>query len=94
MSCNQLSMHYTICRTKRENVSHHALELARLKGVIGDYFGDLFTGHERFLAPLFVIDEEVQRIMHGSIAEHVFHPKGTRLVQRASGRTVSAGRRW
>lgn len=53
---------YNIRRTKLENVIHRIFEPARLNIEIKDRFGNSVVPREWFLAPLFVIDEVVEKI--------------------------------
>ncbi len=74
---------YNINRTKLENLIHRIFEPARLEIEIMDRFGRPFVPREWFLVPLFMIDEAVEKIKDGSIANFVYDPKQAKLVQRA-----------
>lgn len=73
---------YNINRTKLENLIHRIFEPARLEIEIMDRFGRPVTPREWFLVPLFVIDEAVNRIKDGTIAEYVYDPKAASLSQK------------
>ena len=73
---------YNINRTKLENLIHRIFEPARLDIEIMDRFGRPVVPREWFLVPLFVIDEAVDRIKDGTIAEFFYDPKQGKLVQR------------
>ncbi len=63
-----------INRTKLENVIHRVFGPARLNIEIKDRFGTPVTPREWFLVPLFVIQEAVDRITDGTIADVVYMP--------------------
>lgn len=67
-------------RTKLENILHRLFGAAQLDLTIQDRFGQPVKPREWFLVPLQVIDETVQRIRDGSIADVVYDPKTARLV--------------
>jgi hypothetical protein len=71
-----------IDRTKLENLIHRVFGPARLNIQIKDRFGNPVTPREWFLVPLFVIDEAVERIKDGSIADVVYDPQKAGLVKR------------
>ncbi|PKP78727.1 MAG: hypothetical protein CVT81_02690 [Alphaproteobacteria bacterium HGW-Alphaproteobacteria-3] len=73
---------YNINRTKLENLIHRVFEPARLDISIQDRFGNPVIPREWFLVPLFVIDEAVERIKDGTIADYVYDPKEASLVKR------------
>ena len=72
---------FNINRTKLENLIHRIFEPARLDIQITDRFGTPVTPREWYLVPHFVIDEAVERIRDGSIAEYVYDPSAARLSQ-------------
>ena len=72
---------YNINRTKLENLIHRIFEPARLDIEIKDRFGRPVVPKEWFLVPLFVIDEAVDRIKNGTIAEFFYDPQQGKLVQ-------------
>ena len=69
-----------INRTKLEHLFHRIFAVAQLDLTIDDRFGNPVRPREWFLVPLSVIDEAVQRIRDGSIADVVYDPKSARLV--------------
>ena len=71
---------YNINRTRLENVIHRIFGAARLDIEIKDRFGNPVIPREWFLAPLFVINEAIERIRDGSITGYVYDPKTARLV--------------
>jgi len=73
---------YNVNRTKLENLIHRVFEPARLNISIQDRFGNPVIPREWFLVPLFVIDEAVERIKDGTIADYVYDPKEASLVKR------------
>ena len=70
---------YNINRAKLESLIHKAFGAARLKIEIRDRFGQLIEPKEWFLAPLFVVDEAVNRIKDGSIVGYYYDPKSSTL---------------
>jgi Meiotically up-regulated gene 113 len=76
---------FNINRTKLENLIHRIFDPARLDIEIKDRFGTPVIPREWYLVPHFVIDEAVERIRDGSIAQYVYEPKDARLVQRELG---------
>ncbi|MEL7128577.1 MAG: GIY-YIG nuclease family protein, partial [Pseudomonadota bacterium] len=70
---------YNINRLKLENLLHRVFERARLEVVIKDRFGHLVTPREWFLAPLFAIDEAVEKIREGSIKGVSYDPNTASL---------------
>lgn len=70
-----------INRTRMESLFHRLFSSARLDITISDRFGHPVQPAEWFLAPLFVIDEAVERIRDGSITSYVYDPKAVRLVK-------------
>jgi T5orf172 domain len=71
---------YNINRTKLENLLHRFFEGARLDIEIIDRFGTPVTPREWFLVPLFVIDEVVEKIKDGTLAEYRYSPKEAKLL--------------
>lgn len=70
---------YNINRVKLENLLHRIFDAARLEIEIKDRFGIPVTPREWFLAPLFSIDEAVERIRDGSIKGLSYDPKTASL---------------
>lgn len=73
---------YNISRTKLESLIHRIFDPARLEIEIADRFGRPVVPREWFLVPLFVLDEAVERIRDGTIANYVYDPKQAKLVER------------
>lgn len=73
---------YNINRTKLENLIHRIFEPARLEIEIMDRFGRPVVPREWFLVPLFMVEEAVDKIKDGSIANFVYDPKQAKLIQR------------
>ena len=73
---------YNINRTKLENLIHRIFEPARLEIEVKDRFGRPVIPREWFLVPLFVIEEAVERIKDGSIADYVYDPQKASLIGR------------
>ena len=71
---------FNINRTKLENIIHRVFGPARLDVSIADRFGNPVEPREWFLVPLFVIDEAVERIKDGTIAEVRYDPQTAKLV--------------
>lgn len=63
---------HNINRTKLENIFHRVFAAAQLDLTIEDRFGNPVKPQEWFLVPLHVIDEVVERIRDGSIADMVY----------------------
>jgi len=63
---------YNINRSKLENLIHRIFEPARLDIEIMDRFGRPVTPKEWFLVPLFAINDAVEKIKDGTIAEFVY----------------------
>lgn len=82
---------FNINRTRLENLIHRIFGPARLDIEIKDRFGQPVIPREWFLAPLFVIDEAIEKIRDGTITGYVYDPKSARLVQRESGNTNIGG---
>jgi hypothetical protein len=73
-----------IKRTKLESLIHRFFELAKLNIEIQDRFGNQIVPREWFLAPLFVIDEAVERIKNGSIVKYFYDAKTGRIEELRS----------
>ncbi len=71
---------FNINRTKLENIIHRVFGSARLDIEIVDRFGNPVVPKEWFLVPRFVIDEAVERIRDGSIADLFYDPAQAKLV--------------
>lgn len=74
---------YNINRTKLENLIHRIFEPARLEIEIMDRFGRPVLPREWFLVPLFAVNEAVEKIKEGSIANYLYDPMQAKLVKRA-----------
>lgn len=72
---------YNINRTKLEKLIHRIFDLARLDIEVTDRFGSPVVPREWFLVPRFVVDEAVERIKDGTIAELIYDPQTARLVR-------------
>lgn len=70
---------YNINRTKLENLIHRFFAPARLDLDIQDRFGHLIKPREWFLVPLQAIDEAVEKIQDGTIAEFSYDPLSASL---------------
>jgi hypothetical protein len=75
---------FNINRHKLENLLHRVLAAARLDVTIEDRFGHPVQPKEWYLVPLAVIDEVVDRIKNGTIADYTYEPKEAALL-RTSG---------
>jgi hypothetical protein len=71
---------HNLNRTKLENIFHRLFGAVQLNLTIEDRFGNPVKPREWFLVPLQVIDEAVQRIRDGSIANYVYDLSSARLV--------------
>lgn len=67
-------------RTKAESLFHKPFASAQLDLTIQDHFGKPVKPRERFLVPLPVIDEAVQRRQDGTIVNMVSAPEAGKLV--------------
>ena len=76
---------YNINRTKLENLLHRIFEPARLDIEIMDRFGRPVTAKEWFLVPLFAIDDAVEKIKDGTIADFIYDPSQAAFVRRSAG---------
>lgn len=74
---------YNINRTKLENLIHRIFAPARLEIEIKDRFGRPVVPREWFLVPLFVIDQAVEKIKDGTIADYSYDPQAAELARRA-----------
>jgi hypothetical protein len=74
---------YNVNRTKLENLIHRIFDPARLDIEIKDRFGHPVVPREWFLVPLYAIDEAVEKIKDGTIAQYTYNPKAARLEQLA-----------
>ena len=70
---------YNINRTKLENLLHRVLESSRLEIQIKDRFGHPVVPREWFLVPLFVIDEVVEKLKHGTLKDYFYNAELARL---------------
>lgn len=73
---------YNINRTKLENLIHRIFEPGRLEIEIMDRFGRPVVPREWFLVPLFVIEEAVEKIKDGTIADYRYDPQSASLKPR------------
>lgn len=73
---------YHINRVKLENLLHRFFEPARLDITIRDRFGNPVSPREWFLVPLFAIDEAIERIRDGTLAEYRYDAVRATLVAR------------
>lgn len=73
---------FNINRSKLENLIHRIFDPARLDIEIKDRFGNPITPREWFLVPLFAIDEAVEKIRDGSIADYRYDPQQASLIAR------------
>ena len=71
---------HNLNRTRLENIIHRIFSTAQIDVTIEDRFGQPIKPREWFLVPLHVIDEAVQRIRDGSIAQVTYDPKAAQLV--------------
>jgi T5orf172 domain len=71
---------HNLNRTRMENIFHRLFGAAQIDVTIEDRFGNPVKPREWFLVPLHVIDEAVERIRDGSIADMVYDPKTARLI--------------
>ena len=72
---------YNVNRTRLEKLIHRVFDPARLDIEVTDRFGNPVVPREWFLVPRFVVDEAVERIKDGTIAELVYDPQTARLVR-------------
>lgn len=67
-------------RTKLENIFHRLFASAQLELIIKDRFGHPIRPREWFLVPLQAINEAVERIRDGSIADYFYDTATARLI--------------
>lgn len=72
---------FNINRVKLENLLHRFFENTKLDIQIADRFGNPVSPKEWFLVPLFIIDEVVEKIKDGSIADYVYDHNKAVLVK-------------
>lgn len=70
---------HNLNRTKLENIFHCLFGAVQIDLTIEDRFGHPVKPREWFLVPLHVIDEAVQRVRDGSIADVIYDPESARL---------------
>jgi hypothetical protein len=75
---------FNINRTKLENLIHRIFEPAQLEIEIKDRFGNPVKAREWFLVPFAAIDDAVEKIKGGTIADYVYDPREARLTQRTT----------
>ncbi len=73
-----------INRVKLEKLIHRFFESAKLNIEIKDRFGKAVTPREWFLVPLFVIDELVEKLKEGAIAEYNYDSESAALIKKVS----------
>ncbi len=78
---------FNINRTKLENLIHRVFDAARLDIEIKDRFGNPVIPREWFFVPLFVVDEAVEKIKDGTIADYAYDVESAGLVSREEART-------
>ena len=71
---------HNLNRTRLEGIFHRLFGAVQLDLSIEDRFGNPVKPREWFLVPLHVIDEAVERIRDGSIANVHYDPETARLV--------------
>jgi hypothetical protein len=72
---------YQIDRTKLENLLHRFFAPGRLDITITDRFGYPVSPREWFQVPLFVIDEAIEKIREGTLADFRYDPTEASLVR-------------
>lgn len=72
---------YNINRSRLENIIHRVFGPARLDIEVKDRFGNPIVPREWFLAPIFVIDEAVERIRDATITSYVYDPTKAALTR-------------
>lgn len=70
---------HNLNRSKLEKIFHRLFAAAQIDLTIPDRFGTPVKPREWFLVPLHVIDEAVERIRHGTIADMVYDPAAAAL---------------
>jgi T5orf172 domain len=73
---------HNLNRVKLEGIFHRLFGAAQIDLTINDRFGHPVKPREWFLVPLHVIDEAVQRIVDGSLADLVYDPALARLTSQ------------
>ena len=73
---------FNINRTKLENLLHRVFANAQLDIVIEDRFGKPVSPREWFLVPFSVIEEVVERLKDGSLAQFEYDPNSATLEVR------------
>lgn len=71
---------HNVHRVKLEGLFHRVLAAAQLDITIEDRFGKPVKPREWFLVPLHVIDEVVQHLVNGTLADVVYDPQQAQLV--------------
>lgn len=71
---------YNINRVKLENLLHRFFDKARLDVQITDRFGTPVVPREWFLVPLFIIDQVVEKIKDGTLANYRYDPEEAKLI--------------
>jgi len=72
---------FNINCSKLENLIHRFFDAARLDIQINDRFGNPVVPREWFLAPLFVIDEVVEKIKDGTISKYRYDIETASLIR-------------
>lgn len=72
-----------INRVRLENLFHRIFAPAQLDLTIEDRFGNPVKPREWFLVPLQAIDEAVERVMDGSIANVTYDPETARFTEKS-----------
>lgn len=72
---------FNVNRTRLEQIIHRVFGSAQLDIEIKDRFGNPVVPREWFLAPLFVIDEAIEKICDGTITSYRYDPKSASLVR-------------
>jgi hypothetical protein len=75
---------FNINRTRLENLIHKIFCNARLNIEIKDRFGQPVMPREWFLVPLYVIDEAIEKVRAGTIAEYIYDPEKASLIESSS----------
>lgn len=75
---------YHVDRPGLEALIHRVLDRVRFKAEIPDRFGKLVRPREWFLVPLPVVDEIVERIANGTLAEMIYDPTAAALVSQTA----------
>jgi hypothetical protein len=71
---------FNINRTKPEGLIHRIFGAAQIDMEIPDRFGNVIKPREWLLVPLSAINEAVDRIRDGTIADYRYDPNQARLV--------------